>query len=192
MDRYLSKPFTIEQLYCILESCVPHSADDGSAAAGAGPVVDAGAADRGEDVADRGEDVADRGEDVADRAAAAREPDAAVLDERTLDRIRDLHRRGGPNLLGKMAELYLSSSRALIDDARGALASGDASGVAQALHALKSSSGSIGATLLADLCERLESAGRHSVLDGAESQFEAVMAEHARVVRALDALSAAA
>jgi len=58
-----------------------------------------------------------------------------------------------------MAELYLSSSRALIDDARGALASGDASGVAQALHALKSSSGSIGATLLADLCERLESAG---------------------------------
>ena len=195
MDRYLSKPFTIEQLYCILESCVPHSADDGSAAAGAGPVVDAGAADRGED-ADAGPTVdagaADRGEDVADRAAAAREPDAAVLDERTLDRIRDLHRRGGPNLLGKMAELYLSSSRALIDDARGALASGDASGVAQALHALKSSSGSIGATLLADLCERLESAGRHSVLDGAESQFEAVMAEHARVVRALDALSAAA
>jgi signal transduction histidine kinase/DNA-binding response OmpR family regulator/HPt (histidine-containing phosphotransfer) domain-containing protein len=258
MDRYLSKPFTIEQLFCILESCVPHSADGGSAApavtadadaaargadAGASasePTPDTGAdrgarsadlganaadrrantadrranvADRGANVADReanvagreanvagrgsevagrGSDVAGQGVDAADRSAAAGEPDAAVLDERTLERIRDLHRRGGPNLLGKMAELYLSSSRALIDDARAALASGDASGVAQALHALKSSSGSIGATLLADLCERLEAAGRHSDLDGAESHFEAVVVEHARVVRALDTLSAAA
>ena len=115
-----------------------------------------------------------------------------MLDERTLDRIRDLHRRGGPNLLGKMAELYISSSHALIEDARAALAAHDATAVAQALHAMKSSSASIGATVLADLCERLESAGRQANLGGAQAMLELVLAEHARVLRALDTLSAAA
>jgi signal transduction histidine kinase/DNA-binding response OmpR family regulator len=157
MDRYLSKPFTIDQLHRILESCAP----DAESKAGA----------------------------EADSKADA---EVAALDERTLDRIRDLHKRGGPNLLGKMTELYLSSSRRLIDDARKSLASRDAPGVVQAAHALKSSSSSVGATLLAELCDTMEMAGRQAKFDGSESLLEKMVAEHARVVRALDSLSAVA
>jgi signal transduction histidine kinase/DNA-binding response OmpR family regulator len=153
MDRYLSKPYTIEQLHRILESCVPD----------ADPKTDP-------------------------------KPDTALaeLDERTLDRIRDLHKRGGPNLLGKMAELYQSSSRRLIDDARQSLAARDAAAVAQAAHALKSSSASVGATRLADLCNALETAGKAANIDESASLLEQITVEHARVLRALDSLSVAA
>jgi signal transduction histidine kinase/DNA-binding response OmpR family regulator len=157
MDRYLSKPFTIDQLHRILESCAP----DAESKAGA-------------------------------EAQSKADAEVAALDERTLDRIRDLHKRGGPNLLGKMTELYLSSSRRLIDDARKSLASRDAPGVVQAAHALKSSSSSVGAMLLAELCDTMEMAGRQAKFDGSESLLEKMVAEHARVVRALDSLSAAA
>ncbi len=153
MDRYLSKPFTIDQLHRILESCAP---------------------------------------DAESEAQSEAQSEVAALDERTLDRIRDLHKRGGPNLLSKMAELYLSSSRRLIDDARQSLASRDAHGVAQAAHALKSSSSSVGATLLAELCDTMEMAGRQAKFEGSESLLEKMVAEHARVVRALDSLSAVA
>jgi HPt (histidine-containing phosphotransfer) domain-containing protein len=118
--------------------------------------------------------------------------EAATLDERTLDRIRDLHRRGGPNLLGKMAELYVSSSRTLLAEARKAYAVRDAARIAQATHALKSSSSSIGATLLSDLLQGIESAARSRELDGVEPLLERAVAEHARVLRALESLGAAA
>ena len=215
MDRYLSKPFTIEQLYLILESCVPDAAGKGAAGdppaalraarvapepsresrdaapeaprapqqtrdapqpARDGPQHGARRAAATQDRQDAPRPDADPG--VADAGALLQgDAEAAVLDERTLDRIRDLHRRGGPNLLGKMAKLYLSSSRALLDDAYAALAARDAGSLAQALHALKSSSASIGATLLAELCGRLESAGRNAALGGAESLLQAVVAE---------------
>jgi HPt (histidine-containing phosphotransfer) domain-containing protein len=118
--------------------------------------------------------------------------DEAVLDEATLDRVRDLHKLGGPNLLGRMAELYAANSRTLIGSARAAVAARDARAVLQAAHALKSSSGSVGALRLAERCETLENAGRFATLDGADAMLQAIVAEHARVLRALDSLTAAA
>jgi CheY-like chemotaxis protein len=173
MDRYLSKPFTIDQLHRILESCVPDA--------------ESKAASR---VKSRAEPTVES--KIEPKIEPKVEVDVATLDERTLDRIRDLHKRGGPNLLGKMAELYLYNSRRLIDEARKSLASRDADGVAQAAHALKSSSSSVGATRLADLCDTMEMAGRQAKFDGSESLLEKIVAEHARVVRALDSLGAAA
>jgi CheY-like chemotaxis protein len=152
MDRYLSKPFTIDQLHRILDSCAP----------------DAGAPD------------------------VTPDSGAAELDQPTLERIRELHRRGGPNLLGKMAELYVGSSLELLEDARTSISKGDAKGLVQAAHALKSSSSSIGATVLTELCNTLEGAGRNANMTGTEALLQRTMAEHARVLRALDLLKAAA
>jgi signal transduction histidine kinase/CheY-like chemotaxis protein len=142
MDRYLSKPFTIEQLYRILDSCAP--------------------------------------------------PEPASLDKQTMDRIRDLQRPGATNLMSKLAGLYHSSSRTLIENARAALESKDAAELAQAAHALKSSSGNIGAVVLAELCANLESAARSAVLEDAATLLNRIVAEHAAVLKNLDAQSAAA
>jgi CheY-like chemotaxis protein len=152
MDRYLSKPFTIDQLYRILDSCAPAQA--------------------------------------AAPADGATEP--ASLDQQTMERIRDLQRPGATNLISKLAGLYHSSSIALIENARAALASRDAAALARAAHSLKSSSGNIGAMLLAELCANLESAARSAVLEEAGTLLDRIVAEHAAVLKNLHDQSAAA
>jgi HPt (histidine-containing phosphotransfer) domain-containing protein len=134
----------------------------------------------------------DAAADAAPAQAPPPAPDLAVLDEKTLNRIRELRKPGSQNLLAKMAGLYDSNSRSLIDTARACVASGDADGLAQAAHALRSSSSTIGATALVDLCSAMEAAGRAGTLDGVGALLERIAAEHGRVLKALNALGVAA
>jgi CheY-like chemotaxis protein len=152
MDRYLSKPFTSDQLYQILESCVSESV-------------------------------------LADAEVKL---ENAVLDRQALGRIRALHRPGGPNLLAKVLGLYSSSSLALTDAIRTATMSNDAESIRQAAHALKSSSANVGAMTFADLCKDVEVAAAEGKLDQARVLVEGLLAEHKRVLQALDAQNIAA
>jgi len=147
MDRYLSKPFTSDQLYQVLESCVPEN----------------------------------------EPADAAVKIEDAVLDRQALGRIRALHRPGGPNLLAKVLGLYSSSSLALTDAMRTAAQSNDAESVRQAAHALKSSSANVGAMAFADLCKDVEVAAAEGRLDQARALVDGLLAEHKRVLQALEA-----
>jgi CheY-like chemotaxis protein len=152
MDRYLSKPFTSEQLYQVLESC------------------------------------------LSDGAATDAEPriDNAVLDRQALGRIRALHRPGGPNLLAKVLGLYSSSSLALTEAIRAASTANDAEGLRQAVHALKSSSANVGAMAFADLCKEVEVAAAQGKVDQARVQIDTLLAEHRKVLLALEAQNIAA
>jgi CheY-like chemotaxis protein/HPt (histidine-containing phosphotransfer) domain-containing protein len=152
MDRYLSKPFTSEQLFQVLESCVP----DGVPA------------------------------DPEVRTADA------VLDRQALGRIRALHRPGGPNLLAKVLGIYSSSSLALTEALRTAMASNDGEGIRQAAHALKSSSANVGAVAFADLCKDVEVAAAEGKLDYARVLVDGLLEEHKKVLQALDAQNIAA
>jgi len=195
MDRYLSKPFTIDQLYRILDSCAPADAaarsDEAAGDAGAGA---AAAADNAVAAAAAAGSTAVAGATPAPGAIAAASQDRqnTPLDKETLDRIRDLQRPGATNLISKLAVLYHSSSIALMENARASLASQDAAGLAQAAHALKSSSGNIGAILLADLCANLESVARAGQLDEAGTLMNRIVAEHSAVLKNLQEQSAAA
>jgi two-component system, sensor histidine kinase and response regulator len=152
MDRYLSKPFSSDQLYQVLESCVA----DG------------------------------------EPTPAAAKLDDAVLDRQALGRIRALHRPGGPNLLAKVLGLYSSSSQALTDAMRSAVAGNDAESVRQAAHALKSSSANVGAVAFADLCKEVEVAAVEGKLDHARALVDGLLVEHRKVLQALDAQNIAA
>jgi CheY-like chemotaxis protein len=157
MDRYLSKPFTSDQLYQVLESCVTGEQPPEQAV----KLIDARAVD-------------------------------AILDQGALGRIRALHRPGGPNLLAKVLGLYGSSSLALTEALRSAAAAQDAEGLRQAAHALKSSSANIGALGFADLCKSVELAASTGNLADACLLLDELMAEHAKVLRALEAQDLAA
>jgi two-component system, sensor histidine kinase and response regulator len=159
MDRYLSKPFSSDQLYQVLESCVA----DGEPAATAVTTATATTAARLED---------------------------AVLDRQALGRIRALHRPGGPNLLAKVLGLYSSSSQALTDALLTAATCNDAESVRQAAHALKSSSANVGAMAFADLCKEVELAAANGRLD--QALVDGLLAEHRKVLQALDAQNIAA
>jgi signal transduction histidine kinase/DNA-binding response OmpR family regulator len=147
MDRYLSKPFTSDQLYEVLESCVADS----------------------------------------EPANVVGRIENAVLDRQALGRIRALHRPGGPNLLAKVLGLYSSSSLSLTEAMRSAALANDAESVRQAAHALKSSSANVGAMAFADLCKDVEVAAAQGNLEHARVLVDGLLAEHKRVLQALDA-----
>jgi CheY-like chemotaxis protein len=85
---------------------------------------------------------------------------AAALDAGTLDAIRSMQQPGAPNLLQKIVVTYLKSAPPLLRGIETAIATADCEEVGRAAHALKSSSGSLGALALAEICRKLEQAGR--------------------------------
>jgi two-component system sensor histidine kinase/response regulator len=152
MDRYLSKPFTIEQLSSSLKP------------------------------------------DGAESAVAAPEtrPGSVTLDQQTLDRIRAMSRPGGPDLLVRVIDLYVSSSNALIDTMQAASRLEDAVTLAHAAHGLKSSSANVGALAFAELCSEVEAAASGGSTEQALVLVKRLVAEHRQVLRALEARNEAA
>ncbi len=162
MDRYLSKPFNIDQLYQVLESCVSDVASPPQNAAVTKPGI--------------------AGEKSAD----------VVLDQHVLDRIRALNRPGRPNLLVKVLGLYSSSSIALTDALTTAALSQDAEAMRQAAHALKSASANVGANVFAEICKEVELAAANGKFEDACLLLETLLEEHKKVLQALEARDLAA
>ncbi|HVZ76901.1 MAG TPA: Hpt domain-containing protein [Gemmatimonadaceae bacterium] len=101
----------------------------------------------------------------------------AGFDPEALDRLR---RFGGGKLLLGMIELFIANAPERLAAARQALAANDANGVRQALHALKSSAGQLGAVALQELCaqgeahaSRGELAPVHAIAPALEQEFQA-------------------
>jgi HPt (histidine-containing phosphotransfer) domain-containing protein len=87
------------------------------------------------------------------RVAPERAGSAPAVDEAVFSRlVVDL----GAQHIGEVCRLYLENAASGIDAVRRALDAGDADGAAQAAHRLKSASGFLGATRLADLCAAVE------------------------------------
>jgi len=241
MDRYLSKPFTIDQLFGVLESCVPDATGvvpaptTAAVAAAPAPIslpVRESAARISPDViptltnpvvptppapapmvspapsAKQAPPVSQTPAVSQPRAitpepavVAAADPITAsgdkgsvqvpVLDEKTLDQIRQLQ-RGVPNLLAKVAELYLENSVALLHELRGCLHRRDFAGMAEAAHALKSTSFNTGAKLMAEICATLEAAALEGNFEESRNALSDALQEYARVEPALQALRVAA
>ena len=75
---------------------------------------------------------------------------------------------------------------------RAAATSNDAESIRQAAHALKSSSANVGAMAFADLCKEVELAAAAGKLDHARVLVDGLLAEHRKVLQALDAQNIAA
>ena len=92
------------------------------------------------------------------------------LDESALDAIRVLQRPGKPDILGKIVGMYLDKTPSLISDIETGIASNDAAKVKMAAHTLKSSSAYLGATTLADLCNKMEAKAANDDLADASAE----------------------
>ncbi len=75
-----------------------------------------------------------------------------------------------------------------LDALRAAASSGDANDLAYAAHALKSSSGSVGAKRMFAAASSLEQAARNGHLDGASESIEQLAAEFTRVMKAYEGI----
>jgi CheY-like chemotaxis protein len=168
MDDYLAKPFTSDQLRGVLS---PFVSETDAAATVAATAERAGSAPPQHGPSHGG---------------------AAVLNEGAIAQIRALQLPGGPDLLGQVIALYLESSQGLLEQVRAGLAKADARAVAEAAHALKSSSANVGATSLAEIAKQLEMSGREADLRRAQLLADQLVLEHRRVVAALSAERVAA
>ena len=123
-------------------------------------------------------------------AAASTEPSSPVttLDPNALASIRALQREGGPDILGKAIGTYLTTSPVLLQGLQEAVASGDAGGVQKAAHTLKSSSATLGAQALADLCKTMEALGRTQAMGDTPQLLLRIETEFLAAQQALTAL----
>jgi signal transduction histidine kinase/CheY-like chemotaxis protein/HPt (histidine-containing phosphotransfer) domain-containing protein len=133
------------------------------------------------------------GETVAakqtDGTPAGIHPDRArtqeILDRAKLDEIRALERPGAPHVLERVVEVYCENSTQLVDRLRLAVTEGNTTALRETAHALKSTSASVGAVRLADLCRELEQMGKRHQVEGAEVLVERVAATHGSVCEEL-------
>ncbi len=94
-----------------------------------------------------------------------------------------------PDLLNELIQTYLQGGTVLTDDLTAAIAENNPSKLEQAAHSLKSSSASLGATHLAELCKQLEQQGRARDMSGAKERTQQALSEYANVCQALTVIS---
>ena len=162
MDDYLSKPFTQSQLVAILHRWLP-------AVDSAHPHTS---------------------QTATPLTGAPLPPDQRLscLDERTLQNLRGLRRPNRPDIYLSTLTRYLNSSRQSMEAMRQCIFTSNGLKLFEIAHALKSSSGLVGAWALADGMKQLESIGRSGDLSSALTVFEQVDAEYQRVRQAIERL----
>ena len=167
MNDYLTKPFTLEQLREVLVRSLPVGFHDSvveisAPAAQTSPFVD------------------------ARRSSSAGETSGqSVLDSRALDNIRALDRRSDKHVLERVIDLYLESSRELVDRLSHAVENGDASEIEDVCHTLKTASARVGASNLTAICKKLEQIARENQIPDSGLHVHELETEYERVCQAL-------
>ncbi|MGH8611572.1 MAG: response regulator, partial [Gammaproteobacteria bacterium] len=112
---------------------------------------------------------------------------ATELDLAALERIAALQREGTPDIVIKVLGMYLENSPKLVNDIEQAAQRQDAQALHLAAHTLKSSSATLGATALAELCKQLEALGRQGGQQQAGGRVAELRQEYDAVRKALKA-----
>ena len=115
------------------------------------------------------------------RSDAATAP--AVLDATALMRLQELDPSGANKLLERVFKAFESSVQRLAPQLATAREAGDLAGIRHVAHTLKSSSASIGALRLSQLCAEVESASRKANKAKPRPQLQAALA-HCRIMGA--------
>jgi PAS domain S-box-containing protein len=160
MDDYLSKPLAMADLKATLRKWMPQSRPDTSHD-------------------ERDETPVSNGDVQSATAETAADRNSRVVDPKFLrESFGD-----DDELIAEILQDYVDPARTNVAEIDAAFETRDASGIGAAAHKLKSSSRSIGADALADLCAELEAAGKSDdwvALDGRYPELEPLFLAVAR------------
>lgn len=95
-----------------------------------------------------------------------------TLDSQTLSGLRALQLPGQPSLVLRVLDMFEKSAGKLLGELDAHLAAGDLESATRAAHTLKSSSGNVGATELAEMARTCEMCGRAGDLAGCRAAAE--------------------
>jgi HPt (histidine-containing phosphotransfer) domain-containing protein len=110
------------------------------------------------------------------------------IDNQILDGIRDLQSMEDPEILATLIRMFLESLPKRLASIRSAVFDSDPTLLREEAHSLKSSSASLGAAKMADICEGLEELGKDKDLKSSRPLFEELENEMLKVVSELQAL----
>jgi two-component system, sensor histidine kinase and response regulator len=179
MDDYLSKPYSEDQLYGMLETWVAKRSIDLRPETG---IPETGIRETGIDeplTTVTAKSVA------AIEAPAASDP--ALLDEAVLAPMR----KSRPDMLARIIKAYLAYAPVAISDLSAAAREADLERLGRHAHSLKSSSANLGANGLSALCRELEQTAKTGGLDAAQALAEKICVAFNAVNAALEAEMAA-
>ena len=103
----------------------------------------------------------------------------------TLESIVSLDPANGAGLLARLIRMYENNSIELLQAIKTSFAADDGIALSKAAHALKSSSGNVGAERLSALCKKIELAARGGDLVSIETEVEMLVIEHGMVIEKL-------
>ena len=165
MDGYISKPIRLEELVQALKKCTPlHQS----------PVADL-------------DNDSNSDSNGATQLSDNHEHLCTAIDLNVLNSTLDMLGDDRLNNLTLLLNVYENESSKLITQIRDAIAHADADSIGFAAHTLKSSSASLGATHLAELCYQLENMGRNNDLTDVSKTFIKAEQEYTKVVSELSA-----
>ena len=113
-----------------------------------------------------------------------------TLDASVIKDIRELAGPENPGFLADLANTYLGDLPGRLESIRAAVTSGNAEDLRQAAHALKGSSGNVGAKRMQKICLLLEGVGKSGDLQGAAEMLAAMDKEAVLAKETLAALAA--
>ncbi len=158
MDDYLSKPYRAEEINAMLAKWLTAPPRERQA----------------------------EGAEPAPRPDSASSTEAPPpIDRAVIEAITSLTPQGSAEILRSVITLYLDGSPKLLEGVRGAIEGKDPAALNRAAHSLKSSSGNLGAKVLAAICSELERMGRSGTTEGAAARLAILDKEYGRVREAL-------
>ncbi len=119
-------------------------------------------------------------------AAAPAAPKGATLSRDMLSKLRQIESLGEPELVANLARRFVSDTKKRLPRMAVAFKRGDAPGIARDAHMLISSSATLGATEMSELCSRIERAAREGRLEEIGGEIDSLSSQLVEVERALE------
>jgi two-component system, sensor histidine kinase len=184
MDDFIAKPYSLAHLHAMLATWL------GAVPTGASPVaVNVAAPTPARPLTDASaHTVADTVAHTVTDAAA----DPPAINLAAIDALRALDDTGADGLVAHLVNSFLGSAEGHLARVSRALDEGDARGLAQTAHSVKSSAANLGAESLAGCYRELEKLGREGRLDEARTWLDSTRREQQRAMLHLRELLAAA
>jgi PAS domain S-box-containing protein len=178
MDDYISKPIRVDELVRALSLCQPVSrSSDSGTRDGAGSLQNGSAGGL------RAADVSEKSSSEIGGETPPESPEPAelpVLDAKMLQSLREI------DALAEVIDLYLENFPQMLQSVSAAVSSEDAVALRSAAHSMKSTSGTLGASGMFELCKQLEAMGRAGTTAEAPALVSQIVGEFERVRAALE------
>jgi CheY-like chemotaxis protein/anti-sigma regulatory factor (Ser/Thr protein kinase) len=119
-------------------------------------------------------------------AGAPRPPRSATLSGEMLSRLWQIESLGEPEFVATLARRFVSDAQKRLPRMADALGRGDAPEIAREAHILTSSSATLGATEMSDLCAWIERAAREGRIEDIGGEIDTLSRQLVEVERALE------